>query len=246
MARTLGLRAIAISDHESTRGVEPAERAARGTEVTVVPGVEVSTESSQGEVHVLGYFVEPGSGGLEARLREIREARLERARRMLSRLAAIGLPVSWKRVRELAAGDSVGRPHIARAMVEQGYVESPEKAFALYIGSGGPAYVPRLKVTPEEAIALIHGAHGVAVLAHPLQVTDIVPALVKAGLQGLEASYTGYSPEEVRFLEDLARRYNLIPTGGSDFHGPDLVCGQLGAATTFFETVERLRQRRPA
>ncbi len=246
MARARGLRAIAITDHESTQGVRPAAAAARGTELGVVPGVEISTESALGEVHILGYFVEPESAGLEAKLREIREARVLRARRMVERLAALGMPLSWERVRELAAGESVGRPHIARALLEQGYVTSTEQAFALYIGSRGPAYVSRLKVTPAEAITLIRNARGVPVLAHPLQVTEIVPALAKAGIEGLEASYTGYSPEEVRYLEDIARRHGLIATGGSDFHGPDLVCGELGAATVPYDVVEELRRRRPA
>ncbi len=245
MARTLGLRAIAITDHESTQGVGPAERAARGTGLAVVPGVEISTESALGEVHILGYFVEPESHDLEARLREIREARVLRARRMVERLAALGMPLNWERVRQLAAGESVGRPHIARALLEQGYVASTEQAFALYIGTGGPAYVSRLKVTPAEAIALIRSARGVPVLAHPLQVTELVPALARAGLKGLEASYTGYSAEEVRFLEDTARRHGLIATGGSDFHGPDVGCGELGAATAPYDVVEQLRCQRP-
>jgi predicted metal-dependent phosphoesterase TrpH len=245
MARALGLRAIAITDHDTTSGVAPAQRAARGTGIEVVAGVEVSTESDLGEVHILGYFVEPESGALEARLREVRRARIERARRMVERLAALGMPLRWERVRELAAGESIGRPHIAQALLEQGYVASIDEAFDLYIGSGGPAYVSRLKVTPAEAIELIQGAHGVPVVAHPLQITDLVPALARAGLQGLEASYTGYSAAEVRFLEDLARRYDLVATGGSDFHGPGVVCDQLGAAATNYATVERLRLRRP-
>ncbi len=245
MAQSLGLCAIAITDHESTSGVAPALQAAAGTGLTVVPGVEISTESALGEVHMLGYFVEPGTAALEARLQEIREARVRRAQGMVEKLADLGMPLRWEHVRELAGGESVGRPHIARAMVEQGYVSSTDEAFALYIGSGGPAYVSRLKVAPEEAMDLIQGAGGVPVLAHPLQATDLVPALVKAGLQGLEASYTGYSPEEVRFLEGLCRRYGLVATGGSDFHGPDLVCGVMGQATTAFETVAQLRNRRP-
>ena len=245
MARALGLRAIAITDHDSTLGIPPAEKAARGTGLEVVPGVEISAESAVGEVHILGYFVKPEADGMEAKLRQVREARLERARRIVARLAALGIPVDWERVRELAAGESVGRPHVARAMVERGYVSSTDEAFALYLASGRPAYVPRLKVTPPEAIAWIRSARGVPVLAHPLQATDLVPALRKAGLEGLEASYTGYSPEEVRYLTDLAARYGLVATGGSDFHGPDMACGELGAATTPYATVEELRRRRP-
>mgnify|MGYP003882781277 CR=1 FL=1 len=245
MARTIGLRAIAITDHETTLGVHPAQRAARGTGLIVVSGVEISTESTLGEVHILGYFVEPNGNGLEARLRQLREGRIERAQRMLAKLAALGMPLNWERVRELAAGESVGRPHIARAMLEQGYVSSIDEAFALYLGSQAPAYVARMRVTPAEAIRLIRQAKGVPVLAHPLHVNGLVPSLVKLGLQGLETSYTGYSPEEVHYLEEIARQHGLVPTGGSDFHGTDVTCGELGGATTPFATVELLRRRRP-
>jgi predicted metal-dependent phosphoesterase TrpH len=245
MARTLGLRAIAITDHETTLGVQPAQRAAEGTGLCVVAGVEISSETSLGEVHVLGYLIEPEGSGLEDRLRELRQGRLERAHRMIDKLAALGLPVAWERVRELAAGESVGRPHIAQAMLERGYVESTDQAFAVYIGSRGPAYVARVRVTPAEAISLIHQARGVAALAHPLYATGIVPELVRAGLQGLETSYPGYSPEQVRYLGEIVRRHGLIETGGSDYHGPHISSVELGAATAPFQTVEELRRRRP-
>lgn len=245
MARTIGLRAIAITDHETTLGVVPAQEAAQGTGLTVVPGVEISTESSLGEVHILGYYVEPNGRGLEHRLHELREGRLRRARTMLAKLAALGMPLEWERLRELAAGESVGRPHVARAMLEKGYVSSIDEAFALYLGPQGPAFVERMKVAPTEAMAMIRRAGGVPVLAHPLQVVALVPSLVKAGLQGLEASYTGYSAEEVQFLIDIARQHGLVPTGGSDFHGAGVTVGELGAATVPFETVLELRDRRP-
>lgn len=193
---------------------------------------------------MLGYFLEPSGNGLEERLRKLREGRVERARRMLDKLAALGLPLEWERVRQLAAGESVGRPHVARAMVEKGYVSSMDEAFALYIGSNGPAYVARLRVTPAEAIAMIRHAHGVPVLAHPLRVSDIAAPLKKVGLQGLEATYPGYTPEEVRYLQQAARQNGLVATGGSDFHGADVMAVELGAATVPFETVEELRQRR--
>ena len=244
MARALGLCAIAITDHESTLGVGPAQRAAEGTELLIVPGVEISAESSLGEVHILGYFVEPEGNGLARRLHELREARVGRARKMVDKLAALGLPLSWERVRELAGGESVGRPHIARALLERGYVSSIEEAFALYIGSKGPAYVDRMRVTPAEAINLIRQAQGVPVLAHPLQIAGVVPSLVQMGLQGMETSYSGYSAEEVRYLEEIARQYGLVTTGGSDYHGPDVPIA-LGEATAPCETVELLRQRKP-
>jgi predicted metal-dependent phosphoesterase TrpH len=244
MARALGLRAIAITDHETTLGAEPARQAAEGSGLCVVPGVEISTEAPLGEVHMLGYFVEPGNG-LESRLQELREGRVVRARKMVQRLAALGMPLAWEHVREYAAGDSVGRPHIARAMVEKGYVADTDEAFALYIGSRGPAYVPRLRVAPVEAIRMICEAGGVPVLAHPLYAVSVVHNLARAGLQGLETSYPGYSEEEVRSLARIAARYGLVQTGGSDFHGPEISSIELGAATVPYETVQELRRRRP-
>lgn len=244
MARTLGLRAIAITDHETTLGVQPAQRAAEGSELCVVPGVEISTEARLGELHMLGYLIEPG-GELEDRLRKLREGRLQRARRMVDRLAALGMPLSWERVRELAVGDSVGRPHIARALVEQGYVAHVEEAFSLYIGSGRPAYVPRRRVTPVEAMRMICSARGVPVLAHPLYAVGAIPELAKAGLQGLETHYPGYTDEEVRLLSQIARRHGLVETGGSDFHGPDVSSIELAAATIPYEAVRELLRRRP-
>jgi 3',5'-nucleoside bisphosphate phosphatase len=244
MARTLGLRAIAITDHETTLGVAPAQRAAAGTDLLVVSGVEISVESPQGEIHILGYLIEPNGHDLEKRLGELREGRLARAHRMLNKLANLGMPLSWERLKQLAAGDSVGRPHVARAMLEKGYVTSIDEAFNLYIGTGAPAYVERLRVAPSEAIALIRNAGGVPVLAHPLQVNSAVPALVQAGLQGLETCYTGYSPDEVQFLDALAHQYGLLTTGGSDFHGPNTAGGALGEATAPFETIAALYARR--
>ncbi len=245
MARALGLRAIAITDHETTVGAQPAQRAAEGTGLTVIPGVEISTETSLGELHMLGYYIEPRDG-LEAKLHELREGRVLRAQRMVQRLAALGMRLEWEHVRELAAGESVGRPHIARALVERGYVENTDQAFALYIGSGGPAYVPRLRVTPLESIKMIRQAGGVPVVAHPLYVAAIVPELVKAGLQGLEASYPGYSEEDMLYLRQMAEKYGLAQTGGSDFHGPDVSPIEMGAATAPAEVVGELLARRPA
>ncbi len=245
MARTLGLRAIAITDHETTLGAWPAQRAAEGTELTVVPGVEISVESPQGEIHILGYFLQPEGNGLEAKLRELREGRLERAQKMVRKLAALGMPLDWERVRELAAGESVGRPHVARALVERGYVSSTDEAFSLYIGSGGPAYVARMRISPADTIAMIRQAGGVPVFAHPLHVAGMVSELVKVGLQGMETYYPGYSEEETRYLAVMAQKYGLVRTGGSDFHGPDVTGIELGAATAPFAAVQELLRRRP-
>jgi predicted metal-dependent phosphoesterase TrpH len=221
-ARELGLTAIAITDHDTTDGVEEAQAAASGTLLQVIPGVEISTDIPHSEVHILGYYVAYREPSFQAKLALFRASRVNRAQRMLEKLARMGRPLDWKRVRQIAGGASVGRPHIAKAMLEKGYVDSIDEAFDRYINRNGPAYVERMKVSPLEAVQLILEADGVPVLAHPLYGTQMVPELAHHGLAGLEAYYTGYSPDETRFLVDLATKYDLLVTGGTDFHGEDV------------------------
>lgn len=223
MALARHLVAIAITDHDTTDGVDEALEAAKGTELIVVPGVEISCDVPYQEVHLLGYYIDHHDLGLEEKLFAFREARLRRAKEMLVKLAALGLPLEWEMVAELAKGNSVGRPHIAQAMVNKGYVASVDEAFALYIGRNGPAYVERYKLSPTEAVSLIKEAGGLPVLAHPREVTHFLPSLVEQGLVGLEVYYNSYSAEDIRQLACLARKYGLIPTGGSDYHGPGVL-----------------------
>jgi predicted metal-dependent phosphoesterase TrpH len=216
------LTAIAITDHDTTDGVEEALAAASGALLQVIPGVEISTDIPHSEVHILGYYVAYREPSFQAKLALFRASRVNRAQRMLEKLARMGRPLDWKRVRQIAGGASVGRPHIARAMLEKGYVGSIDEAFDRYITRNGPAYVERMKVSPLEAVQLILEADGIPVLAHPLYGTQLVPELARHGLAGLEAYYTGYSPDETRFLIDLATKYDLLVTGGTDFHGEDV------------------------
>jgi predicted metal-dependent phosphoesterase TrpH len=221
-ARELGLTAIAITDHDTTDGIEEALAAASETTLQVIPGVEISTDIPHSEVHILGYYVAYREPSFQAKLALFRESRLNRAQRMVAKLARMGLPLDWKRVRQIAGAATVGRPHVARAMLEKGYVGSIDEAFNRYINRNGPAYVERMKVSPLEAVQLILEADGIPVLAHPLYGTQLVPELARHGLAGLEAYYTGYSPDETRFLIDLAAKYGLLVTGGTDFHGEDV------------------------
>jgi predicted metal-dependent phosphoesterase TrpH len=161
---------------------------------------------------------------------------------MLSKIAALGFPLQWEMVAKSAGGGTVGRPHIAQAMLEMGYVASTDEAFALYIGRNGPAYVERYKLSPSEAVSMIKEARGLPVLAHPLKVTHFLPSLVEQGLVGLEVYYTGYSAEDIRKLTGLARKFGLIPTGGSDFHGPGVLdTVEIGGIWVPAESVKRLR-----
>ena len=245
MAARLGLRAIAIADHDTTAGAEEAQEAAASWAVEAIAAVEINAEFAHTELHVLGYHVRLASERLQSVLGQLREGRLQRARAMVNRLTAMGLPLDWGRVMEIAGeGSSVGRPHVAQALVERGYAVSTADAFARYIGKGRPAHIERFKLAPAQAIALIREAGGVAVLAHPLQLMDVVPELVGAGLAGLEAYYPGYSARETGFLLDLAARYGLLVTGGSDFHGGGVLPeSRLGGVEVPAGVLEALRHR---
>ena len=248
-----GLRTIAITDHDTTDGVAAATAAAAELgSLTVIPGVELSTAPDPVECHMLGYFVAITEPGLVSRLRELRLGRTDRGRAMVEQLATLGLPLRWERVEQLAGG-SVGRPHIARAMVERGYVETVAEAFDRYIGKGRPAYVDRPTLTPTEAVELIHGAGGVAVVAHPL--SPLIPdldaflrRLAAVGLDGLEVYYGDYTPAQVAELREVARRHGLIATGGSDFHGievlPQYVLGGTSIPSSVVPALEEARARR--
>lgn len=242
MALERNLLAVAITDHDTTAGIDEALEAARGTRLEVIPGVEISCDVPHEEVHLLGYYLDHHHPALQEKLRAMRDARLQRAKGMLAKLTTLGFPLPWEVVAELAGGDSVGRPHIAGAMVKMGYVASTDEAFVLYIDRNGPAYVERYKISPLDAVSLIKEARGLPVLAHPRRVTHFLPDLVERGLVGLEVYYNGYSPEDIQGLADLARKFDLIPTGGSDFHGAGLVYTvEMGSVKVPVESVECLR-----
>ena len=218
-----GLAVIALADHDTVDGVAPALAAARDFPgLKVIPAVEISTYVPRGEVHVLGYFIDYTSEELKVRLERMRSGRRERAQRMIAKLGDLGLPVDWQRVQEIAGIGSIGRPHIAQAMLERGYIASIGEAFATYLGRDGLAYVERQKVAPAEAVELILRADGLPVLAHPLTADNLetlVTELKAAGLVGIEAYYNSYTAEDVTGLVGLADKHKLIVTGGSDYHG---------------------------
>ncbi|MBI2165840.1 MAG: PHP domain-containing protein [Chloroflexi bacterium] len=217
-----GLRIIAITDHDSTEGLAPAlKEATAHPELTVIPGVELSTDIPGSEVHILGYFVAYDSPRFQRALVGFRQAREIRARGMVQKLTDQGLPLEWERVKELAGDGAIGRPHIAQAMVEKGYIALPQDAFAKYIGRNGPAYVEREKLTPEEAVGFVLEHQGVPVLAHPAYVNvlqEVLPKLKQAGLMGMEVYYGDHTPETVKALRAQAALLGLLALGGSDYH----------------------------
>jgi predicted metal-dependent phosphoesterase TrpH len=222
LARTRGLKVIAVTDHDSVGGIDEAiKEALNEPPVTIIPGVEINTDLASGELHVLGYFINYVDPELVVSLGKIRESRVGRAEKMVDKLHGLGVQVEWQRILDLARGDSICRPHIAQAMLEKGYVTSEREAFDKYIGRNGPAYVEREKVKPVDAVEIIKKAGGLPVLAHPADIQDLddmIKELIEAGLVGLEVYYGQYDKATVDRLIRIAENYKLIMTGGTDYH----------------------------
>ena len=240
-----GLKVIAVTDHDSTDGVDEAlEASKRFPSLRVVPGVEINTDIPHGEVHILGLFINYKSEKLQNILSRLRNSRVLRAKNMIAKLASLGIHIDMGRVLQIASGGSIGRPHIAQAMYEAGYTSSIQEAFIRYIGRDGPAYVERERLTPAEAVKLVTDVDGLPVLAHPADidnVEDLILSLKEAGLAGIEVYYNNYSRETRTWLGSLADKYELIPTGGSDFHGfGDEVETKIGASGVPCESARRL------
>lgn len=247
-AAGLGLEVIALADHDSVDGIAPAlEEARKLNRLQFIPAVEVSTDVPSGEVHILGYFIDYTSEELAAALERFRYSREGRAQGMVAKLAELGIQISWERVREIAGDGTIGRPHIAQAMLEKGHIGSIKEAFDKYIARDGPAYVERDKMTPEEAVRLILRNRGLPVMAHPSTAPEpeaMIVELKAAGMVGIEAYYNNYMNEEIGNLIALAKDHGLIITGGSDYHGLDESNETLmGGVEVPMEAVNRLIAR---
>jgi predicted metal-dependent phosphoesterase TrpH len=249
-----GLEVLALTDHDCTDGIaEALEAAQKHPRLLFIPGVELSTDLPREEVHVLGYFLDWQNPRFQDRLARLRRSRLERGQKMLTKLKHLGIDISWQRVEEIAGDGAVGRPHIALAMLEAGHISSLEEAFERYLARNGPAYVGREKITPVEAVQLVIDASGLPVLAHPRDLQNMESLLLEleaAGLIGIEVYYQDYDQQAIERLLAIARQHDLLPLGGSDFHG---IGGaherDLGDISLPFEPVEQLialaRQRQP-
>ena len=224
-AAQVGLSVIGITDHDSTDGVAEALAAAKDFPgLRIIPGVELSTDVPRGEVHILGYYVDYKNESFQERLRGLRQSREGRAQQMVKKLADLGMPLSWERVLELSGDGAVGRPHIAMALLERGYISSLPEAFDKYIGRNSPAYAEREKMTPTEAVQLVARLNGLPVLAHPGEIENrevLIEELKTAGLVGMEVYYDGYPAPLIEELLSVAQRHGLVATGGSDYHGLD-------------------------
>lgn len=241
-----GVQFLGLTDHDTVAGIPEARVAGQRLGVEIIPGVELSTSLAGGEgVHLLGYFLDVASPVLLEGLAGYARAREERMTRMIERLLRIGVSIDADEVRALIGHGTAGRPHLARALVTGGYAKSVPDAFDRYIGQGQPAYVPRPRVDPRDAIALVRAAGGVPVLAHPFWpggVESVLDSLVPAGLLGMEVDYGEYTLEDRETLRAIAARRGLIATGGSDFHGVDRGSGrELGMAPVPLAAVAALR-----
>lgn len=226
LAAKVGITSLALTDHDGMLGIDRFLEACRIHGVRGVPGVEISVDFKGGTMHMLGYFLNHKDDKVEAALSRIRDGREERNQLILERLNKLGFAVSWEEVAKLAKEDVVGRPHFAQVLIEKGYVKKKEDAFDHYLGKGKPAYVDRFRLTVEESVALIRGAGGVPVLAHPFtldlgrrRMRVLLAELVAQGLQGIEAYYAEHSHDQQRFCLSQARELGLAVSGGSDFHG---------------------------
>lgn len=243
-AAEVGLYAVGIADHDTISGIPSALSAGLEVGITVVPAVELNTDFGQREVHILGYYVDIGSPYLNEQLQHLQNGRRERGLEIVRKLNEMGISVSVERINEIADGTALGRPHIARAIVEAGFAKGMGAAFGKYLVRGASAYVPRFKLTPEQAVEIILKAGGAPVLAHPgiNKQDEIIPMLAEAGLKGLEVYHTEHSRAQTRRYKRLAARHGLIPTGGSDSHGPDNVkTVEIGSVTVDMEVVYALQ-----
>jgi hypothetical protein len=227
-ARAAGLSAIALTDHDVLDGLGEARAAGAREGLEVVCGVEMSARLPTGEVHILGYEIDPAEGTpLQAALVRLRAARETRMPQILERLRRLGMPIAPDEVRAIAGAGSTGRPHVAQAMVRHGYVKSVDEAFARFLREGGPAYLLREMLVPSEAVALIRGAGGLAAIAHPGLLrfggTGDLEAFAKSleaeGLEALECFTSAHDAGTTQACVGIARRLGLLVTGGSDYHG---------------------------
>lgn len=235
LAWKAGVTALAITDHDITTGILEAAEAGQEHGIDVIPGIEISSTLGSSELHILGYFLDYQDIRLNEQLALLRESRHRRNPKIIERLQAAGIDITYEEVRALAGTESVGRPHIARVLMEKGVVATAKEAFDLWLADGRPAYVPRELPAPSEAIQWIKAAKGLPVLAHPTWVkategtlTDLVRRLKADGLAGVEVHYSTHTPRQTREYLALAKQLDLLVTGGSDFHGitkPDIEVG---------------------
>lgn len=254
MAQQAGLCALAITDHDTVDGVGEARIAGQRLGVEIVPGVEISTDLAGGTVHILGYFIDPDNKTLCEKLDWAKDVRANRNHKIVARFCELGIEMTYEEVAQKAGGKVVGRPHFAQTLIQKGVVQNIQQAFDEYLGTGKKAYVDKFRFKPDEAVAMIAGAGGAAVLAHPgvygwtpQTLETELGALAKLGLAGLEVLYTEHTPAQTLIFDDLAGRLGILRTGGSDFHGQSkskIKLGRgMGDLSVPYEFLEKLKEK---
>lgn len=239
-----GLCGIAITDHDTITGIIPAlEYCKNFNDFTIIPGIEFSTVKNEEEVHILGYFINPFDDGILEITDKLKKSRYNRSIKMIEKLNDLGINIILEDVLEISGGELIGRPHIARALINKGYVNSIDEAFNKYLDKGKPAYVERFKLTTEEAISIIKNSGGYAVLAHAglLKNKEIIEYCINLGIDGLECIHSKHEALDTEYLKVIAKTNNLIITGGSDFHGDNLEI--LGKYYIDINTIPKFKER---
>ncbi len=244
-AQKHGLACIALTDHDTVEGCARAGAACAKVAMEFIPGTELTAEHEDTEVHVLGYFLDTQNGALLREIAKFQGVRKQRIYEMVARINELGVPLKVEAVFALANCESPGRPHVARTLVKEGLVRNLDEAFERFLKKGRPAWVPKSKMSSRESVDLIHQAGGLAVMAHPglNRTDDIIPALVAAGLDGIECFHTKHSTAMAERYLEIADRFHLLVTGGSDCHGFSKIKPLIGTVKLPYEHVERLKAR---
>ena len=247
-AQKAGLACIALTDHDSVEGCERARAACAAVKMEFIAGTELTASHDETELHILGYFLDTQNERLLSEIAKFQLVRQNRIHEMAARINELGLPLKAESVFALASCKSPGRPHVARAMVKAKLVKSLDEAFELYLKKGRPAWVPKSKISALEAIELVHQAGGLAVMAHPglNRTDDVIPALVSAGLDGIECFHTKHSTATSERYLEIADKHHLLITGGSDCHGFSKGKPLIGGVRLPYEQVQKMKERRNA
>lgn len=242
-AAAAGLSTLALTDHDTVAGLDRAIAAGERHGIEIIPGIEFTTEIPRAEVHILGYFLDRFNSGLLAELSRIRQGRIDRISLIVKKLRELGVAIEADEVFAIAGQGSPGRPHVARALIRRGTVQNFREAFQKYLDFRAPAYVPHYRLSPAGAVKLVKQAGGLPVFAHPVvsNCDEIIPELAAAGLRGLEIYYPGYYADQIDHYLALASKYDLLATGGSDYHGADAKEMKLGDHTVPDDLVDRMR-----
>lgn len=246
IAKERGLGVVGIVDHDAVGGIEPALRKGKEVGIEVLPAVELSCLVGDSDIHIIGYYIDYKNKKLNNILSDIQNKRLERAQKIVEKLANQGAEVEIERVLELAGNGAVGRPHIAQALLEEGHITCYDEAFWKYIGYHCPAYVPKEKFSPKETIKLIRDFHGIPILAHPMSYNNraIINFIIDQGVKGLEFWRPDHNDNDHRYLTNLVKTHNLLTTGGTDCHGGRKGKILIGEIKIPYQYVEELKHAR--